>query len=202
VPSVGGGLNPNIESLIALHPDLVIHFEGPSDKATTEQLDKLGIQHFSVRPETIEDVQEIVANLGLITNKKPQADAVLLGMNHALEYVRETTATLPPVRTAIVLGGTPPYVAGPGTYLHELITIGGGINVFADLKQLYGPVSPESALGRKPDVFITFAGTRIDPRITRGTPVREVQPWVQLPGPDLGAAAYEVARALHPEAFP
>jgi iron complex transport system substrate-binding protein len=202
LPSVGGGISPNLEALVAMQPDLVIRFEGPSDKATTEQLDRMGIAHFSVRPESTEDIRRIIEDLGRMTDRTKEAAALLTGIEHAIEFVQTTASTLPPVRAAIVLGGSPPYVAGPGTYLHELISIGGGINVFADLTELYAAVSPESALGRRPDVFITFKGTTIDPRITRGTPVREVGGWVQIPGPDLGAAAYEIARALHPDAFP
>jgi hypothetical protein len=91
---------------------------------------------------------------------------------------------------------------GPGTFIHELIRIGGGVNVFADLNDLYAPVSPEQIIARGADVYLTLHGNQLDARLVGRIPVRELGHGVQLPGPDLGAAAREVARALHPAALP
>jgi iron complex transport system substrate-binding protein len=201
VPSVGGGIQPNLEAIVSLRPDLVIRFHGPSDASTPEQLDRLGIAHYAVRPDGIEDVKRIMRELGALTGRAGTADSLVAQMEAELADVSNRVAAFPPVRTAFLMGGSPPMTAGPGTFIHELIRISGGVNVFADLRELYAPVSPEQIVSRGADVYLTLHGTELDPVLVGRAPVRELGHGVQLPGPELGAAAREVARALHPEAF-
>jgi iron complex transport system substrate-binding protein len=201
VPSVGGGIQPNLEAIVSLRPDMVIRFHGPSDAGTPEQLDQLGIAHYAVRPDGIEDVKRIIRELGSLTGRARAADSLVTDLETRLTEVSDRVAAFPPVRTAFLLGGAPPMAVGPGTFIHELIRLGGGVNVFADLDDLYAPVSPEQIVSRRADVYLTLHGNQLDPVLVGNTPVRELGHGVQLPGPDLGAAALEVARALHPEAF-
>jgi iron complex transport system substrate-binding protein len=202
LPSVGGGLQPNLEVLLSLRPDLVIRFEGPSDPGTPEQLERVGIAHFAVRPDGIDDVRRIIGEMGALIGRTRAADSLVADIDGTLAAVQARVSSLPPVRTAFVMGGTPPWVAGAGTFIHELIRIAGGVNVFADLRELYAPVGPEELVARGADVYLLLKGTDLDARLSRGMRVQEVGMGVQLPGPNLGAAAFEVARALHPEAFP
>jgi iron complex transport system substrate-binding protein len=106
------------------------------------------------------------------------------------------------VRVAYVLGGDPPWVAGPGTYISELMTLAGGTNVFSDLGRLYAPVSPEELVERDIDVVLLAAGSTLDRALVQGSRVVEVNGDVERPGPDVGRSARDVARAIHPEAFP
>jgi iron complex transport system substrate-binding protein len=201
LPSVGGGLQPNLEVLVSLQPDLVIRFEGPSDPGTAEQLERVGIPHFAVRPDGIADVLRIIEELGALTGRTRAADSLILEIDGAIQAVQARVAAFPPVRAAFVMGGTPPWAAGAGTFIHELIRVAGGVNVFADLPDLYAPVDPEELIARGADVYLVLEGTELDVRLSRGMRVQEVGMGVQLPGPNLGDAALEVARALHPEAF-
>jgi len=202
LPSVGGGLGPNLEMVLSLQPDLVIRFAGPSDPLTPQQLDRLGIAHFAVRPDGIEDVRRIVGQLGTLTGAEERALSVMAALDSALDDVRARVAGRAPVRAVFLVNGTPPWAAGPGTFMDELIRLAGGVNVFSDLDALYAPVSPEELVARGADVILTLNATGLDPRLVRGALVREVGEGVQVPGPGLGASARAVARALHPAAFP
>jgi ABC-type Fe3+-hydroxamate transport system substrate-binding protein len=202
VPSVGGGQEPNLEVLLSLQPDLVIRFEGPQDQRTPEQLDRVGIPHYAIRPDGIQDVRRIITEVGSMLGRRRGADSLVTAIDHALETVQARVSALPPVRAAFVMGGTPPWVAGPGTFIHELIRIGGGVNVFADLNELYAPISPEELVARGADVYLLLEGTELDVRVARGVRVQPVGAGVQMPGPNLGDAAFEVARALHPDWVP
>ena len=200
--SVGGGLQPDLERILSLRPDIVLRFEGPSDQGTAESLDRLGVPHFAVRPDGIDDVREMIRTLGTLTGRERPADSLLASVDAALAEVSRAVAGLPPVRTAYVLGGTPPWVAGAGTFIDELITLAGGVNVFSDLGDLYAPVSVEELVRREVDVYLTIEGSGLDRDVLREAPVRSLGPSVELPGPHLAEAAREVARALHPAAFP
>jgi ABC-type Fe3+-hydroxamate transport system substrate-binding protein len=100
---------------------------------------------------------------------------------------------------AYVLGGTPPWVAGPDTYLDELIRLAGGENVFADLGKLYGAVSPEEFVAREIDVVITPRGSRFDRRLAPNARFVEAAAAMELPGSGVTEAALQMERALHPE---
>lgn len=200
LPSVGGGLHPSLETLVSLEPDVVIRFAGGSDRTTPERLEDLGIPHFSVRPDGIGDIRGIIRTLGVLTRRTRKADSLLSVLDRGLEEIRDRVRGLPRPRVAYVLGGDPPWVAGPETYIHELIHLAGGDNVFHDLDALYGPVSTEELVVRDMDLLLTPEGGEIgfEPP---GVPVREVSPDLEIPGPHVVRAARELARILHPDVF-
>ncbi|HEX9887132.1 MAG TPA: helical backbone metal receptor [Longimicrobiales bacterium] len=201
LPSVGGGLGPSIEVLLSLEPDLVIRFGGDTDLATPGRLDDLDIPHLAVIPERVQDVRDMIGDLGALLGRAEAADSIVSHIDRELARVMATAAGLPPVRTAFLLGGSPPWAAGPDTYVGELIALAGGDNVFGDLGRPWSGVSPESLLARRVDVVLMLEGARLDPRLAQRLTVRHVALVVQLPGPRVHEAALAIARALHPEAF-
>lgn len=201
LPSVGGGLHPSLEVLVALEPDLVIRFAGATDRETPARLDRAGVAHLAVAPESVADIRAMIRDLGRVVGRTGTADSLVTSIDGALAEVRALVADRAPVRVAWVMAGRPPWVAGPGTFIDELITLAGGENVFHDLERRWAAVSPESLVAREPDLFLTPDGERLDPRITRDVPVRTLSPVVQLPGPHLPEAAREIARALHSVTF-
>jgi len=200
LPTVGGGLHPNPEAILALEPDLVILFAGDSDLATPRLLDRMGIPHVAIEPNGIQDIREIIGQMGAISGREEAADSLLVHMDLALQEIRERVGALPRIRVCYLLGGTPPWVAGPGSYIGELLEVAGGENVFSDLDVLYGPVNTEVFLVREIDLLLAAEGASVSLPHT-GTPLRWVSPGVEIPGPHLPEAALELARTLHPEAF-
>lgn len=200
LPSVGGGLDPNLEAVLALDPDLVIRFAGDSDPGTALELDRLGIPQFAISPDGIADIRRIIRDLGAVTAHLDQADHLLSEMDSTLSSLRARLDGRPRLRVAYILGGRPPWVAGAGSYIGELVEIGGGENVFSDLGELYGPVNAEVFLVRDIDLLLASEGSEFSIPET-GTPLRRVSPSVEVPGPHIAQAALEMARAIHPEAF-
>jgi len=199
LPSVGGGLQPNLEILVTLEPDVVVAFAGESDVRTNQVLSEFGIPVLLVRPSRIDDVREMIRELGLLTGAEPQAADLIASLDGALSEVSAAAEALPAVRFAYLLGGTPPLAAGPETFLSELAEVAGGVNVLDDLGALYAPVSPEVLVDRPIDVILMTEGSQVDARILEDRRRARLPSWVELPGPSLGEAAWEVARALHPE---
>jgi iron complex transport system substrate-binding protein len=199
LPSVGGGLHPNLEALLALEPELVIRFVGESDQVTPARLDELGIPHFAVNPESIRDVLAVVEMLGRIVGEEEEAEFMASEADEELGRIAYAVGSLPRVRVAYLLGGTPPWVAGPGTYIDELLTIAGGDNVFDDLRAPYAGVSPEELLAREIAVILAPAGVELELPPSH-PPVVRVSPEIEIPGPWMTRSARELARALHPEA--
>lgn len=199
LPSVGGGLDPSLEVLVVHEPDLVIHFLGPNSAGTASRFAEFGIPNLAIRPDGIDDVRMIMRLLGRVTGKVALADSLVGTIDATLVHVAEAVRGLPPVRVAFLLGGAAPYAAGPGSYVHQLLTLAGGQNVFADLGQLYAQVSLESLVVREIDFLLLPEGAEPPPGIDR--PVRFVPESIQFPGPRLGEATLALAKILHPEAF-
>jgi iron complex transport system substrate-binding protein len=200
LPSVGGGLGPNLEALAALEPDLVIRFGGDSDRVTPERLDDLGVAHLAVRPDRIDDLWTILDQVGAVLALGQRTDSLRRLLADGLDRIALEVAGRPPVRVAYLMGGSPPWTAGEGTYIDELITLAGGTNVLADVGGLYGAVSPEVVATRPVDVILLADGADIDRRLLDGRTVRTLSEVVQLPGPRIVEAAREVVRAVHGEA--
>jgi iron complex transport system substrate-binding protein len=197
LPSVGGGLEPNMEAIVALRPDLVIRFEGTQDPRTPVRLDQLGITHLSVRPDHVEDIYTTAIVLGTISDRESQADSLVHSIQERLHELSQVTGRLPRRRVAYVLGGTPPWVAGPGTFIDEVVSLVGGDNVFADLGALYSSVSPEQLRSRDIDVVLVSGATAFDATLTPSARIEDVGDALEIPGPDVVDAAYYVAELLH-----
>lgn len=201
LPSVGGGLQPDLERVLTLEPELVIRFEGDQDRVTGPALDQRRIPHIGLRPDRIEDIRAIVREMGQVMGRTAAADSLIAKIDGELDEVRARVAGQQRRRVAYVLGGTPPWVAGPGTFIADLLEVAGGENVFADLGQLYAPVSLEELVARDVDLFLVGRGTVVNSGLRDHAPVIEVSTDVESPGTGLGRSALELARVLHPDAF-
>jgi len=197
LPSVGGGLEPNIEVIISLDPDLVIRFAGEQDPVTAARLDDLGIPHLAVRPDRLEDIMASVELLGRVTGFEAEADSLIDSIRTGLAELAARTKSLPRQRVAYVMGTTPAWVAGPGTYIDEIMSLVGGDNAFSDLGTLYAVVSLEELRSRPIDVVLVPDRSAFDASVTPDARVEEVGETLEMPGPGVVDAARLVARLIH-----
>lgn len=197
IPSVGGGLEPNIEVILSLQPDLVIRFGGEQDPETPRRLDDLGIRHVAVRPTSLENIHVTTDIVGRVAGRTAQADSLSDAIRAGLDSLARSAAALPTLRFAYILGGTPPWVAGPATYIEEVLTLLGGINVFADLEAPYAAVSPEALRSRQIDVVLVGERGQYDESLTPGARIEEIGDALENPGPGVVEAARLVAEAMH-----
>jgi len=199
LPSVGDGIQPNLEILVSLDPDLVIRFEGKSNKNTEENLSKLEIANFAIRPESIADIKSIIKRLGKITRKTSVADSILGAIEGTLNEVATYTQGLPSKKVAYLLGGSPPWVSGSGTYIHELITAVGAKNALGDLQGSYAQISVEELITRNIDLILISEGQDF-PQIL-DTEYLSLPSSVEIPGPRLGEAIKTIASLIYPRTF-
>lgn len=197
IPSVGAGIGPSLETIVALSPDLVIRFAGDQDARTPARLDALGIPHLAVRPDRIEDIYRTARLLGAATGRSSAAEELVARLRAGLDTLALHARSLPRLRVAYVLGGTPPWVAGRGTYIDEVLSLLGGENVFGDLGALYAPVSPEELRTRSIDVVLVSVPGDYDRSLTPRARVEVAGDALEIPGPGVVAAAHHVGALLH-----
>jgi iron complex transport system substrate-binding protein len=194
---VGGGIEPSLEAIVSLEPDLVIRFAGEQDTRTAARLDQLAVRHVAVRPDRIEDIYHTLDLVGRAIGEPGRADSLESAIRTGLAEASASVRSLGRVRVAYVLDGTPPWVAGPGTFIDEVLSLMGGDNAFADLDALYAPVSPEQLRNRRIDVVL-LAGTQVlDSSLVPGARIERVEGALDLPGPGVVEAAKRVGALVH-----
>lgn len=147
VPSVGDGLNPNVEAIAARHPDLVVLYRSSHTDAAAQQLDALGIPTLVVRHDRLTDIARTARLVGRATGNDSGGQAVGRAVDALLAQ------PLPPVRTRIayIAWDAPPIVIGAGSFLDELARRAGAENVFHDIATPSATVSIETIVARDPD---------------------------------------------------
>lgn len=201
IPSVGGGLDPNLEAILVLRPDLVIRFGGEQDPRTPARLDEMDIRHIDVRPTSIDGIFRTTEIVGRVTGHEQAADSLARSIRDGLAALEARVADMPRLRVAYVLGGSPPWVSGPGTYIDEILALAGGDNVFADLRSPYTSVSPETLLTRGIEVVLVSNTGALGEGLAAGARVEVIGDALENPGPGVVEAAWAVAEAMHGQAL-
>ncbi len=158
LPSVGGfdASTISIETILALEPDLVIG--GSIYQADlAESLTKAGIPVFIMEPRTVEEIMSSLQTLGKVTNHAEEAEIVVADMQQRMDAVSTIVNTIPQDKRQTVFYEVwaDPYMTTSGqTYIGELISMAGGVNIFEDLKETYPTISAEEIIARDPQVIL------------------------------------------------
>lgn len=216
LPSIGGGLDPSLEVLLSLGPDLVVTWHGPAHDRLRNQLRAAGIATFGVGTQDTAEVFRSLHALGQLTGRSRAADSLTGSIRAEFARVAESVRNAERPTVLYALSVNPPMTTGPRTYVSELIGVAGGVNVFGDLDNDFPVISLEEIVRRNP-AFVLLpadsanAAARI--RTLQNTPgwkelraVREQRVitipsnLLDRPGPHMGVVARLIRNALHPEA--
>jgi iron complex transport system substrate-binding protein len=151
---VGGIMNPDVERIVALRPDLVLMSGSGNMKSDYDKLTSSGITVFVSYPHTLEDIFKSISDAGVLTSRTSRADSLLRELRmRKNELVRQAAARQK--RTVLMLLSLKPIVAiGPGTFLDEMITLSNGESIAHSATTAYPLLSREEILRRQPDVII------------------------------------------------
>lgn len=155
VPNVGDGLNPNLELVLRQAPDLVVFYASAANQGVVSRLEALGIAAASVRLDRLDDLPRAARLLGQLTGASPRADSLAGAFARGLDSAR-AARTAPGTRVAVVVWDNPPIVIGAGSFLTELLALGGARNVFDDLLEPSAQTGIEVIAARDPDVLLTL----------------------------------------------
>jgi len=223
LPKVGALLDPDVERVLALTPDLVAVYASQTD--LKRQLARASIAVFDYRHAGLADVFTTMRALGTRTGHATGADEVARGLEQRIGAVRERVAAGPRPRVLLVFGREAGslrnvYASGGRGFLHDMLTAAGGVNVFAEVAQESVQATTELVLARAPDVILelherpdwTAADTAAAqalwsrlaavPAVTAGRVLVLAGEGLVVPGPRVAAAVERLADALHPGARP
>ncbi|HON06017.1 MAG TPA: helical backbone metal receptor [bacterium] len=151
---VGTLLDPNIEAIIRLKPDIVIASKEGNRKQTVEKIKNLGITVETLEEViTYNDLKKNFLTLAKIFGKTDEANQIISNIDKKLADIKKSR---PKNRKKIFwqLGTKPLVTVGGNTYFNQLTLIAGGANIFADIKTKYITISAEEVIRRNPDIII------------------------------------------------
>lgn len=201
-----GDVTVNYEKVVALRPELIVASDANSTAAV--RLRQLHLPVFAIAPTSYMTVEQSLRKLGQLTGTLPRAQSIVASMEtarlfaaHAAQRDRHHPTVLP------IIGVSPLYVAGRGTFINDLIAQAGGQSTVAAISG-YAPYSKETALVHSPDFILADAASQAaleaDPVLSHLPAVHNrhfisIDPNIlNRPGPRLADALRQLTRALHP----
>jgi len=169
IPKVGGFINPSLESIVKLKPDLIVAMRG-NPLSLLERLEKMGYPVFALNPKSISDVLIGMKKLGELTGSK-KANKVVRDLKARLERISKRVEGIPYERrpkVVIELWDNPLIVFGKGSIGDEVIERAGGKNIIEG-KVAYPQISLETLIEKQPDVIILSHMTKVQ------NPLKEVK---------------------------
>ena len=219
---VGGLIDPDMEQIFALRPDLVLLYESQRDQIA--QLRRAGIPVFAHAHGGLTDTLSVIRRLGARIGQAEDAARVSGAIETRLAALRSRLGGRTPPRVLLVFGREPGslrnvYASGGVGFLHDMLAAAGGRNVFAAVRRESVQLTSEAILAAAPEVIVELT---YDKRMTPATQAAEIAVWDRLPavpavrtrrvhlllgnqfvqpGPRLADATEAIAQVLHPDAF-
>jgi len=154
---VGTIMEPNLEKIMKLQPDLVLAMD-LTDRKSIQKMKDLGLNlvTFTI-PYTFEGLCDVFVQIGRVTGKLEEAKRLASSAKAKVAAIQKATARLQRPRVLVQIGSKPFYVATKDVFMDDYIDFAGGTNVFRDA--VSGSVGREAAIVRNPDViFIVTMG--------------------------------------------
>src|SRR5687768_2653754 len=210
-----GGVKVNVEKVVSLRPDLVVIVK--LSDGTIERLAAALITVLVVDPQSLADVAKTASLLGTAVGS--DGEKLARDVSQRLDAVRERVRSLTPKpRVFHELDATDPakpFTVGPGSFVHELIELAGGVNVAARAASPYPQLSAEELVRADPEIIVLadadygVTPEQVAARAGWGSiaavRTKRIVPMnanlVSRPGPRVAEAAEALARAFHPDAF-
>ncbi len=222
LPKVGGIVDPNLEAIVALQPDLVILLA--SQQRTIKQLQQLNIPTLAIFNATLGDVQNAIHVIGQYTHHQHQAQQLLTEIDQKITTIEEKLIGLARPRVMITMGHSignqhmkQVFIAGQNDFYNDLITLAGGENAYQD-KQIDVPsLSIEGIMQINPEVIIDIFPEADDHDADLNNVLQQWQnleyidavknnrvhiiqeDYATIPGPRIFLLLDQFARLIHPE---
>ncbi len=214
-----GGIEPNLEKIVDLEPDLVLYIGGAAQLEKTQTMKDLGLTVLVLAPLDIEGIFADIELVGRATGTEDETANLVSELRARMDEVLSRVA--PVERHPLVFyeldatDPTRPWTAGPGSFIDALITMAGGVNLGASAEMEWAQFSTEEIIAQDPEIIIlgdanygvTVESVEERPGWGVMTAVKEgaIYPiddtLVSRPGPRIVDGLEELARIIHPEIF-
>ena len=213
---VGGVINPSLEAIVALHPDLVLVTKSLNRLDTVQALAEIGIPSYSTDPHSVADIFSSTQRLADLLGASAAGTAIVGDVERRLADTQQRIASLPQRRVLFVVWPEPLISVGQDTFIADALLHAGAVSI-VESSQSWPQISLEEVVRQQPD-FLIFAETHSDSppptldslaslpgwRILNAVRDRHyalVNDAINRPALRIVSVIEDLARQLHPEAF-
>lgn len=211
-----GYSHPNLESIVALQPDLVLAPQSLMRVDLLQKLEHLKIPTFVLEPHTVEDIMAHIQMLGRMVGRSQEGNEKTAMLRKQLSSLSQELEGLPRPTMLYVLNSEPLITVGPGSFIHHLIELAGGRNAAEEARTSYPRLTMEEVVRQDPE-YLVFPVGRFE-----GIPQSEQESWkrwdtlnavkhnrlfqvpsnlLNRPGPRIIDGLKQLVNILHPEVF-
>jgi cobalamin transport system substrate-binding protein len=217
LPRVGALIDPNVEQILQMRPDLVVLYGTQTE--LRRRLERASIPYYSYVHRGLSDITGTMRSLGGRVGVEAGGNALAARVEKELAAIRDRVSKSARPRTLLVIEREPGSLrnitaSGGEGFLHDMVELAGGADVLSDLHRQSVSMSTETVLARAPDVIVELRYAQDDVKTA------DVDTWNRLasipavrnhrvilltgeefvvPGPRVGAATKRLAAAIHPE---
>jgi len=211
---IGSFSQINIEKIFSLKPDYIF-CTGLEQAGMVKELKRLKLNIYVADPTNMKELFSAIKDMGKITGKANEAEILIHKMENGLEEIESKVKLIPEnkrQKVFIEIWYDPLTTAGKGSYVDEVITLAGGVNIASDTKRAYSIFSAEEVISRNPDCIILaymdkkkpkelvggrFGWSRIN-AVKNGRLYNDIDPALLLrPGPRVVQGAREIYKRLY-----
>ena len=209
-PSVGSISDPSLETILSLHPDLVLGMPHANQQSALDELQHLNIPVYLVDPHGVAGILHSITSLGQATNREAQASALVTRLTQRIDAVRASVRGKPVVNVFLPVSYDPVITIGKGAFITEIIAIAGGHSITDDINQEWPHISMEVVIARAPAALLMMRGGRTTIESLKDRPgwntlpavranrVYYVDKRVDFPSPVAIDALEDLAKQFHP----
>jgi iron complex transport system substrate-binding protein len=215
-PHVGTPISPNLESIVALHPDFVLATTSINREETVDALRRLGIAVYTSDPHTVRNMLDSIAQIAVLMGAGDRGAEMVTRLRGRLETLHARLADLPLVHVLFVVWEDPLITVGQNTFVADALRWAGAESIIVS-KQNWPRVGFEEVMRLQPE-YIVLTSAHMKAEGNESTELQKRPGWRELravelghvavisegvdrPGPGLIDAIEELARVLHPNAF-
>lgn len=154
LPSVGGTIDPDLEAILAVGPDLILAWDDGAAPGLYRRLQRAGLHSEIIHATTLSDLRGTIRCLGVALSIQGKADSLVRRIEAGLDSVRDLHRGRGRVRVFYLVWPRPLITTAGGTFIDSMIAIAGGQNIFADLATPWPAVALENVIAREPELII------------------------------------------------
>jgi iron complex transport system substrate-binding protein len=206
IQKVGDTMSPNLETIIALKPDLVLVSTASQIETFSRTLESNGIAIYVTDPKTLDGVLKSLADLGAWFGTEETAAGLVANLGQRFDAVRARVVDRQPKRVFVQISNEPLFTVGKGSFITELIRVAGGVSVTENIETAYPKISKETAMALEPDAILLSASVdnTAANEVFRNSPaVRSRRVYsidadlISRAGPRMVDAVEQIAQKLH-----
>jgi len=207
IAKVGDTLNPNMETIVALKPDVVFVSTASQIETFMKTLEQNGIVVYVTNPNSLDGVFKNLTQLGELFGTQDTADKLVGDLQRRVESTRPPAEyeVMPHPRVFVQISKEPLFTIGKQSFLTELIARAGGHSVTAEVASAYPKLSKETASALNPEIIILSESDdnrepndvfKNSPAVKNGRIYKVNADLLSRPGPRLVDALEQISKSL------